>query len=205
MKSKLVPWKAAIRPKAANNKWKLIVPITTALFFIVLAGPQHSTLAQPVPMNPLASQARVTHVRAPPASGTATTDTLEMAAFDLLNDLRLEKGLSRLQWSDEVAAIARAHSEDMARVNFFSHRGADGSMVDDRAERFGLKTWRAIGENIAYLRGFADPARIAVEKWLESTSHRHNALDPQWRESAIGVAVGIDGTYFFTQVFLARK
>lgn len=137
------------------------------------------------------------------ASGSAAD--LERQVFNLLNAERRSQGLSELEWNDDVAAVARLHSQNMADGNFFSHRGTDGSMVDDRADRFGLGTWRMIGENIAYMRGYENPAALAVEKWMESTAHRKNLLGPNWRESAVGVAITKDGTYYMTQVFLWRK
>jgi uncharacterized protein YkwD len=130
---------------------------------------------------------------------------IERQVFNLLNAERRSKGLSELEWNDEVAALARLHSNNMADGKFFSHRGSDGSMVDDRADRLGLGAWRVIGENIAYMRGYDDPAALAVEKWMESTAHRKNLLGPNWKESAVGVAITEDGTYYMTQVFLLRK
>jgi uncharacterized protein YkwD len=93
----------------------------------------------------------------------------------------------------------------MAAGNFFSHRGEDGSLVDDRAERLGVDTWAAIGENIAFIRGYEKPADLAVDKWMQSPSHRNNLLSPRWHEAAIGVAVGDNGTLYFTQVFILRN
>ncbi|MEO8041729.1 MAG: CAP domain-containing protein [Acidobacteriota bacterium] len=130
---------------------------------------------------------------------------IEQQIFALINAERSKNGLSELEWSESLAAVARMHSEDMANVKFFSHRGSDGSMVDDRADRLGLGSWRSIGENIAYMRGFDDPAALAVEKWLESAAHRKNLLGPNWKESAVGVAMTDDGTYYMTEVFLLRK
>lgn len=137
-------------------------------------------------------------------SSSAAGD-LERRVFKLLNDVRRKQGLQDLEWSDDVAAVARVHSLNMADEKFFSHRGSDGSMVDDRADKLGLGSWRVIGENIAYMRGYDDPAALAVEKWMESTAHRKNLLGPNWKESAVGVAITKDGTYYMTQVFLLRK
>lgn len=130
---------------------------------------------------------------------------LERKIFEMLNGERRAQGLGDLEWNDQVAAVARLHSYNMAQEKFFSHRGSDGSMVDDRADRLGLGQWRTIGENIAYMRGYDDPASLAVEKWMESTAHRKNLLASTWRESAVGVAITADGTYYLTQVFLLRK
>jgi uncharacterized protein YkwD len=130
---------------------------------------------------------------------------LEKQTFAMINEERAKFGLFPLNWSDEVAKVARLHSENMAKFNFFSHTGIDGKMVNDRADLFGITKWTAMGENIAYNRGFQKPLECAVEKWMQSPSHRENLLDNRWKESAIGIAVTDDGTYYFTQVFLVRK
>lgn len=138
-------------------------------------------------------------------SSAAAVLELEKDAFQLLNVLRAEKGLHALKWNNDIAKVARLHSQNMASYKFFSHKGVDGLMVDARADKLGLSSWRAIGENIAYMRGFQNPVETAVEKWMLSTSHRQNVLNTQWIESAVGVAITGDGTYYFTQVFLTRK
>jgi uncharacterized protein YkwD len=130
---------------------------------------------------------------------------LEKLAFGLINQKRAESGLEPLAWSDEVAKIARLHSENMVKFNFFSHRGLDGKMVDGRADSLGITKWSAMGENIAYNRGFKNPIETAVEKWMLSEGHRENLLSERWKESAIGISVTDDGTYYFTQVFLKRR
>lgn len=138
-------------------------------------------------------------------STSAEAGRLEREVFDLLNAERRVQGLRELEWNEGVAAVARLHSRNMAKEKFFSHRGSDGSMVDNRADRLGLGAWNSIGENIAFLRGFENPAAIAVAKWIESTAHRKNLLGPNWTESAVGVVITSDGRYYLTQVFLNKK
>lgn len=140
----------------------------------------------------------------PARSKASNAQDVERVAFDLLNRKRVERGLVALQWNDELAVLARSHSQAMAREKFFSHRGKDGKMVDERADSFGLTDWRSIGENIAFIKGVAKPAELAVEKWMESTSHRNNILKNNWSDSAIGVAIAPDNTFYFTQVFLVK-
>ena len=120
------------------------------------------------------------------ASIIVNTASIEHVAFDLINKKRVENGFKQLEWSEDVAKIARQHSLD-------------------RADRSGLKKWRSIGENIAFNRGYKDPVEVAVELWLKSPSHRQNLLKSDWSESAVGIAVADDGSYYFTQVFLTRK
>lgn len=130
---------------------------------------------------------------------------LERQAFELINKQREISGLPSLVWSDDVARIARMHSENMAKFDFFSHKGIDGMMVNERADLLGIRKWRAIGENIAYNQGYKNPVEFAVKLWMESPGHRENLLNSRWKESGIGVAVTNDGTYYFTEVFLLRK
>lgn len=138
------------------------------------------------------------------SSVIVNTRRSERIAFELINQKRAENGLEPLTWSDDLASIARIHSQNMAQLNFFSHRGQDNKMVSDRADAAGIKKWRAIGENIAFNRGYGDPISKAVDLWLNSPSHRHNLLDENWKETAVGVAIGADGSFYFTQVFLKK-
>ena len=138
------------------------------------------------------------------ASVVVNTLSVERAAFDVINQKRIDSGLSPLAWSDDLAQIARLHSHHMADQNFFDHRDQANKLVNDRAVDAGLKDWRAIGENIAFNRGFKDPIEKAVELWLDSSGHRQNLMNPMWNQTAVGVAVGTDGSYYFTQVFWLR-
>lgn len=129
---------------------------------------------------------------------------LERQAFDILNERRKENGLSPVQWSEEMAKVARLHSENMAKYKFFSHSGQDGLMVSDRADSLGFYRWKAIGENIAYNRGYENPAEFACERWMLSPTHRDNILNRRWQATGVGLAIAADGTYYFTQVFLQK-
>jgi uncharacterized protein YkwD len=136
-------------------------------------------------------------------SRPTSATSLERRAFDLINSERRAKGGQPLVWDDELCRMARAHSEEMAQRNFFSHEGPGGDMVD-RARTLGIRGWRALGENIAYNQGFNDPAAFAVERWMGSAKHRANILSGMFTRSGLGIARASDGRIFFTQVFAAR-
>src|SRR4051794_31326910 len=53
-----------------------------------------------------------------------------------------------LKPSSQITDAAIEHARDMARLNFFEHRGADGSHPKDRLRRAGYES-RLTGENIA--------------------------------------------------------
>lgn len=139
-----------------------------------------------------------------PRGVSTSVGELERRAFELANAERQAIGLRSLEWDDTLAELARLHSRNMAEYSFFSHRGLEGEMIDDRANRLGLRRWTGIGENIAYLNGYDDPTAVAVQKWMQSQAHKKNILNAVWQESAIGVAVARDGKVYFTQVFLLR-
>ncbi len=126
----------------------------------------------------------------------------ERTALELLNAKREERGLKPLSWSNKLLSVARLHSQNMAEYDFFSHKGIDGKYVSDRADQSNIGDWESIGENIAFNRGFDDPVAKAVKLWLSSPSHFNNIMNPMWKETAIGIAIREDGSYYFTQVFV---
>ena len=126
----------------------------------------------------VAGYSRVRTVSSAKAAATAERD-----AFDLINKIRNDVGLESLAWNEQLANLARLHSQDMAEQKFFSHRGSDGSMVDNRADKLGIMNWSAIGENIAFLRGYEDAPKFAVERWLNK-EHIDPFLDGNVRRRA---------------------
>jgi uncharacterized protein YkwD len=139
----------------------------------------------------------------PERSPITTPEKIAKEVFDNLNKTRQMEGYAKLKWSPEAANVANLHCANMARYNFFSHKGLDGLFVNERADELGV-SWRAIGENIAYNQGYDDPVDFVIERWMNSPSHRKNILNPRWSESGVGVTVTDEGRYYFTQVFIAR-
>jgi uncharacterized protein YkwD len=132
----------------------------------------------------------------------ATSD--ERRAFELVNAERRARGRSPLVMDGELTRMARFHSENMARGDFFNHVDSDGLDMTGRAAVLGIRGWRALGENIAYNQGYDDPTAFAVERWMISDKHRDNILNGEFTHGGIGVAKTSDGRVFFTQVFMMR-
>lgn len=132
--------------------------------------------------------------------GPTDPDTLERATHEAINGVRREHGLETLGYREDLAAIARAHSEDMAGRDYFDHRSPEGDLAVDRVNAVGL-AWSRVAENIQKSWGMKDPVRSAVEAWMSNPSHRGTILTPEYRESGVGVAIAEDGTFFFTQLF----
>lgn len=126
---------------------------------------------------------------------------LEEQAFALVNDQRLLQHLAPLVWDLEMLYLAREHSGNMARLNFFSHRGLDGKMADERAAEIGVDDWCGIGENIAFNQGVKNSVETAIQGWTNSPHHKENLLDKRWTRSGIGIAQTSEGKFYITQVF----
>lgn len=124
---------------------------------------------------------------------------------DLLREaverVRSQHGLASLEPDRRIAAVARAHSQDMVRRGFFDHISPDGENLDGRLRAAEI-AFRSAAENIARARGVESPVDTAVAEWMASPGHRGNILDGRFTRTGIGVAVDADGTVYFTQVFL---
>jgi uncharacterized protein YkwD len=90
-----------------------------------------------------------------------------------------------LSRSAVLGKAALAHADDMARHNYLSHAGRDGSKPAARVARVGYR-FRATGENIA--GGPATP-QAAVAGWLRSPPHCANLMNPVFTEMGVAFAV----------------
>jgi len=124
-----------------------------------------------------AAVARVTQTAAPDGS------EFEKATFYLINNEREQHGLPPLEWNSKLAAVARAHSVDMSRRQFFSHSNPDGKNPADRM-RAGSIVFMFAGENIA--RGYKTPESV-VTAWMGSITHRNAILNEKATQMGIGV------------------
>lgn len=105
-----------------------------------------------------------------------------------------------LTWNGALSDAALAHSQEMAKLHYFSHQGKDGREVADRAVRAGYR-WRAIGENIA--AGQESPEE-AMAGWLASPGHCANIMNRFFTEmgAGYGLSSGRDKPHvYWTQVF----
>ncbi len=131
-------------------------------------------------------------------SGQTGQDSFAYQVLELTNQQRINAGLSPLAWSEELAAVAAAHSRDMALRGFFDHTNPDGLSPFDRMKQAGL-SYRRAAENIA--AGQRTPEEV-VNGWMNSAGHRANILNPQLTHLGVGYyAGGSYGTYW-TQCFM---
>lgn len=137
------------------------------------------------------------------SKGSTTKSVLtawEKEVLDLTNSFRVRNGLSSLTWSSEASTSARLHSEDMAKNNYFSHTGLDGSTPYDRMKAQGI-SYKSAGENI--IGGYGN-AMFSNNGWVNSSGHRKNMLNSSFNYLGVGFALG--GTYgnYGTQNFFGK-
>ncbi len=150
---------------------------------------------------------------------------LEKTIHALINEERRQNGLSPIVWDNALAEIARQHSRDMAKRNYFDHYSPEGR---DYLYRYQLAGYRCSvpegriihmgAENLALnhlydsvttINGKAfydwNPqdklAETTVQGWMKSPGHRKNILTPYFRKEGIGVVVSPDDKVYITQNF----
>ncbi len=107
-----------------------------------------------------------------------------------------------LSASRELSEAAANHARDMARKNYFDHRGADGSQPKDRVQRAGYQP-RLTGENIAL---GPESAEEVVAGWLASPGHCANIMDSRFQNIGVGLATGKGrGKIYWVQTFGAPR
>ena len=203
-----------IFPNSARQLFNLIFVIAFSFLFCLTSFGQSNAFSEKLNadnksdsnkiINPAIERQRVVEKNKSDEKDAQLLSQLERQAFDILNQRRAEKGLSAIKWSEDMAKVARVHSLEMAQFNYFSHAGRNGKMVNDRADLLGYSNWQALGENIAFSRGYEKPADLACEGWMKSPAHRDNILNTRWKDAGIGVALAADGSYYFTEVFIMR-
>lgn len=143
-------------------------------------------------------------------------ETVELAAHETVNEHR-----SPIKYSGQLARIARYHSWDMARRNYYSHESPDGDSAKDRYKRFGYDCDWGAAENIVKTWAFTDIkgpdgntvqytsaeelGRGIVEEWLNSPDHKDILMKSDWSVEGIGVWWVKDKTYGGVRVYATQN
>jgi uncharacterized protein YkwD len=101
----------------------------------------------------------------------------------------LRSALPRVEFSPSLSRAASDHVRDTGSRGLTGHRGADGSILSQRIERYGK--WSGhIAENIVY--GLSGARDAIFEQLLDfgivDRGHRRTLLNPVWRY--VGIACG---------------
>jgi uncharacterized protein YkwD len=133
-------------------------------------------------------------------AAAVTADEAEKQLLALINHDRKVAGVAAVTADEQLTAIARAHTHDMADHEFVGHVSPRTGGPVDRVHRAGLAP-TFISENVG--RGYT--ADEAEQGFMSSPGHRANIVDPRPRRVGIGIVYGapVTGTrpMFVTELF----
>jgi uncharacterized protein YkwD len=127
-------------------------------------------------------------------------DAEERAFLTLINNYRAQNGRAPLRLTKTLAAAADHHSADMASKNYFSHTLSGGVTWSQNIANHGYTYSTYTAENIA--AGSATASQTFTQ-WKNSSGHRANMLNANFKAIGIGRAYGAASTYkwYWTTTF----
>jgi uncharacterized protein YkwD len=160
-----------------------LAPLLAAPALLLPATPARAV----VPAPPLPANAPAGSV--PPAQ-------LMSEVVTMTNQQRDANGCGPLTVDNELTVASVRQSLYMARTGLFSHVWRDGTTFVARSHAAGYG--QPSGENIAW--GYRTAAEV-ITAWMASPSHRENILNCGAHSIGTGVAYGVNGLPYYTQVF----
>jgi hypothetical protein len=120
----------------------------------------------------------------------------EKRILEELNHERIKSGLKPLEWNEQAAAAARAHTRMLAENANLSHQFSGEASLPERIGATGAR-FTVAAENVARTEWIEDvhPALMG------SSGHRANMLSPRYNAVGIGV-VDDKGKIYVTQDFI---
>ena len=132
----------------------------------------------------------------------ATTSTLsadEKEVFNLINQQRINNGLSALKIDEEVQKVARIKAQDMVNNNYFAHESPTYGTPFQMLKNYGI-SYKTAGENIA---GNSSNTG-AVNAWMNSPGHKANILNSSFNYTGIGIVNSNKYGKIYVQMFTGK-
>lgn len=171
---------------SGDTMWKIAVRYQVGLSEIISANPH---ISNPALIYPGQS------VKVPVKDSSVSS--YESEVVRLVNEIRVQNGLSALKENWELSRVARYKSQDMKDKGYFSHNSPTYGTPFQMMKSFGI-SYRSAAENIA--KGQKTPQAV-VNAWMNSSGHRANILNASYTE--IGVGYVRDGN-IWTQMFIGK-
>jgi uncharacterized YkwD family protein len=132
--------------------------------------------------------------------GNERLTRFEQQVLRLTNQERQKAGLSPCAGTNSnLNRSARAKSEDMADMNYFSHDSPNYGDPFTMMRNFGVQ-YRSAGENIAM--GQRTPEQV-VKAWMDSPGHRANIMNGSYNYLGVGYVLK-NGNAYWTQQFIGK-
>jgi uncharacterized protein YkwD len=168
---------------------ELVPPVAPPTLEVTVPAPAPAPAptARPAAKHP----AGCTGVNTMPSS--ANIAAIRHTTLCLLNRIRRAHHRHRLRNNPALQLVAQRYSQLMVADRFFDHVSPTGATFVQRIRQTdylaSAASW-SLGENLAWGSGFYATPRETVNSWMHSPGHRHNILEPRYREIGIGVAPG---------------
>lgn len=169
-----------------------------------LVTPVPTRLSPTVPPDATATSTPSPTDGTPPVGGTCDYDeNPEYIAqiFELINNERVQRGLSPVAVNKQLNAAALAHASDMACNSFFDEEGSDGSTPEERVAAQGYTASLVLQEIHAQPPEYGGDGQSAVNAWL----NKETIFNPNVTEIGIGYAYSADSALggYFTVILAA--
>ena len=166
-----------------NQAVRRLAPLLAGAALLVLASPARAAVPAP-PLPPDAPASAIEPAR------------LMSEVVTITNQRRRANGCGPLAVDRELTIASIRQSLYMAHTGLFSHVWRDGTTFVARSHAAGYS--QPSGENIAW--GYHTSTEV-VDAWMASPSHRENILNCGAQSIGTGVAYGVNGLPYYTQLF----
>jgi uncharacterized protein YkwD len=124
------------------------------------------------------------------------TKTIEIEVLELINNHRINVGLSPLNGMSDIKAQAYGHTdymvtnEEVSHANFFQRKS---NLINHSGAV-------SVAENVAY--AFSTPESV-VNAWLNSEGHK-NVIEGDYTDFDISAEKGENGKWYYTNIFIKK-
>ena len=132
-------------------------------------------------------------------TGISSLTADELETFNLINQQRINNGLSTLKVDTELQRVARIKAQDMVNNNYFDHTSPTYGNPFNMMKNFGI-SYKTAGENIA---GNSSNS-AAVTAWMNSSGHRANILNGNYNYTGLAVVSSPRYGKIYVQMFIGR-
>lgn len=126
-----------------------------------------------------------------------TLSSDEQRTLDLINEYRVQNGLSELKPFSDLQRVAKIKAEDLVNNEYFAHNSPVLGTPFEMLKNNGV-SYSIAGENLA---GFMTPEK-AVEGWINSPTHRDNILEERFEYTGIYIIESDVYGKVFVQLFI---
>lgn len=121
----------------------------------------------------------------------------EQEVLNLINEYRMENGLSELKPANKLQEVADLKAKDLVENKYFSHVSENLGTPFEMLKSNNID-YAVAGENLA---GNINSSK-AVEAWINSPTHKANILDEEFKYTGISVVESPVYGKVFVQIFV---